>query len=88
MATTSMRMSARMCATMTRVDHVGLAGIAGLALVIFAGEAEGFLERGEIVLGTVLADLGFQFGVQLLDGVGADAVLARARTDWVTRKAR
>ena len=52
------------------MDHVGLAGIAGLALVILAGETEGLLERGEIVLGAVLADLGFQFGVQLLNGVG------------------
>src|ERR1035437_4579562 len=52
------------------MDHVGFAGIAGLAFVIFAGEAEGFLERGEIVLGAVLADLDFQFGVQLLDRVG------------------
>ena len=52
------------------MGHVRFAGIAGLALVIFAGEAEGLLERGEIVLGTVLADLGFQFGVQLLNGVG------------------
>jgi hypothetical protein len=54
------------------MGHVGFAGIAGLALVIFAGEAEGFFERGEIVLGAVLADLGFQFGVQLLDPIGGE----------------
>src|ERR1022692_2692884 len=52
------------------MGHVRFAGIAGLACVILAGEAEGLLQRGEIVLGAVLADLGFQFGVQLLHGVG------------------
>ena len=57
MATTSMRMSARMWATMSGVDHVRLAGIAPLSFVIFAGEVEGLLEAGQIVLGAVLADL-------------------------------
>ena len=52
-----------------RMSHVRFPGIPRLALVIFAGEAEGLLERGEIVLGAVLADLGFQFGVQLLNRV-------------------
>ena len=52
-----------------RVHHVGLAGIARLAFVIFGGEAEGFLDRGEVVLGAVFADLGFQFEEELLDRV-------------------
>ncbi len=47
------------------MDHVRLAGIAHLPFVILAGEAKGFLERGQIVLGAVFADLGFQLGVQL-----------------------
>ena len=52
-----------------RVHHVGLAGIARLSLVVLAGEAKGLLEAGQIVLGTVLADLQFQLAVQLLDGI-------------------
>src|SRR5450432_1207813 len=53
-----------------RVHHVGLARIADLVFMVFAGEAEGFLECGQIVLGTVLADLDFKFAVQLLHRVG------------------
>ena len=52
-----------------RVHHVGLAGIARLSFVVLAGEAEGFLEGGEIVLGAVLADLGFQLAVEVFDGI-------------------
>ena len=45
------------------MDHVGFAGIARLAFVILAGEEEGLVERTEIVLGAVLADLGFQLAI-------------------------
>ena len=52
-----------------RMNHVGLAGIAALPLVALAGEAESLFEGREIVLGPVFADLCFQLGKQLLDGI-------------------
>jgi hypothetical protein len=45
------------------MHHVRLTGIARLSLVVFLGELEGGVERGQIVLGAILANLGFQFAV-------------------------
>ena len=53
-----------------RVDHVGLAGIARLPFVIFPGEVESLFHRAEIVVRTVLADLGLQLAVDLLHRIG------------------
>ena len=76
------------CGRPSAVHHVRLAGIARLALVIFAGEAEGLFECGEIVFGAVFADLGFQFAVQLLDRVDGRSGTGVVRRDWQTRRAR
>jgi hypothetical protein len=51
------------------MHHVRLAGIAALALVIFGGEAEGLLERRQVVFRTVLADLAYQLGIKLFHRV-------------------
>ncbi len=51
---------------MQRMDHVGLAGFAHLALVRVGGHAIGFLELGEIFFRAQLADLLFELGVKLL----------------------
>ena len=48
-----------------RMHHVGLAGIAGLPLVLFGGEAEGLLEGRQIVARAVLPHLGFQLAKSL-----------------------
>ena len=52
-----------------RMSHVGLTRIASLALVAPAGKIECLAQRAQIFLGAILADLGFQLGVQLLDRV-------------------
>ena len=52
------------------MHHVGLAGLAQLALVQFGGGAEGLLDGGQVVARAVFADLDFQFLEQLLDAVG------------------
>ena len=53
-----------------RVEHVRLAGIAGLAFVIFLGEPERLLEHRKVVFRTVLANLGFQLAVDQIYRVG------------------
>ncbi len=73
-----MCMSASMAGHQQRMDHVGLAGVALLALVALGGEAEGLFERRKIFVGAILADPGFEFAVELFDGiVGADGTRAR-----------
>jgi hypothetical protein len=52
------------------MGHVGLAGITNLILMVAARELEGFPQRRKVILGTIFADLVFQLGVQLTDGVG------------------
>ena len=47
-----------------RVIHEGLAGIALLAAVMLAGKPIGLFQRRKIVLGPVLAHLGFELGKQ------------------------
>jgi hypothetical protein len=51
------------------VEHVGLARIAALAFVILASEAKGSFEVGEVILGAILANLGFQLPIDHLDRV-------------------
>ena len=43
-----------------RMNHVGVAGITGLELVIVRGEAEGFFERSEIIARPCFPHLGTQ----------------------------
>ena len=50
--------------------HVRLAGLAQLAFVKVGGDAEGLFDGGEIVARAVLANLVFQFPIQLLNAVG------------------
>ena len=52
-----------------RMDHVGLARGALLALVALGGEAEGLVERRQILVGAQLADAGFQL-VDRADSTG------------------
>jgi hypothetical protein len=47
------------------MDHVGLAGAAGLQFVVFGGEAAGVPERGEILSGTKFVDLGLKLAVKV-----------------------
>ena len=61
------------------VHHVRLAGVAHLPFMLLPGEAEGLFERREIVLGPVLADLGFQLAVQLLHRIGGTRERQRFR---------
>ena len=63
------------------MHHVGLAGVAGLAFMVPAGEAIGLFERGEIVFGPVLANLDFQLAVQLFDWIGGGVSRRRPGTD-------
>jgi hypothetical protein len=51
------------------VDHVGLARIAALPLVILAGEVVGLFQRREVVFGAVLANLDFQLAVKQIRGI-------------------
>jgi hypothetical protein len=53
------------------VDHVGLAGIAGLAFVTAGGEQVGLLNDAEVILGAILVDLRLQLAVELFDRVGS-----------------
>jgi hypothetical protein len=52
------------------MDHVWFAGRALLALVPHRGEAKRLFERSKIFVGPLLAEVGFEFAVLLLDSVG------------------
>ncbi len=52
---------------MQRMDHVGLARLAHLALVRVGGAMESFFEEGEVFFGPQRADLLFQLGVELIN---------------------
>ncbi len=53
-----------------RMDHVGLAGDALLALMALGGEAIGFFERSQVFVGAKLAQAGFQFAEKRFDRIG------------------
>ena len=51
------------------VEHVRLPRVAGLAFVAVAGEVEGLFEGGEVVVGAILADFGFEFAIDAVHGI-------------------
>ena len=53
---------------MERVHHVGLARVPSLVVVVFVGELEHGIERGQIAR-TILAHLSLQGSVLLFDGI-------------------
>ena len=50
------------------VNHVGVAGIPGLQLVMFGGKAEGLLDGGKIIPRPCFVHLGHEIGKQLFYG--------------------
>ena len=84
------------------VHHVRLAGTAALSLVVFQGEAESFFQGRQVVFRAVLADLGFELGIQLFhrvegrlgwqnfrktDGVGSHCTLDCSKSGSLGRPA-
>ena len=66
------------------VEHVGLARIAGLALVVAAGEAVGLFEGCEVLFGPVFTQLGFELAIELFHRVGRlDGRLNIGNAGWL-----